>query len=268
VEEYSDDSQLITKTTEDLDFKEAINKDLSASDQHQIQHLLQANANCFATSDSDIGSSNLVQHGIDISNNLPTHQQPYIRAGKQQEIIGKQVGNMLRDDVVEPSKGPFAAPVVLVRKPDGTWQFCVDYRRLNAITTKDVYPLPRIDDALSRLEGAQYFSIMDMQAGYWQVQMKPEDREKTAFIPTNGPIESYAFWPNQCSQYVPTNDGCLISRIKMEQFVFLSILTILSFFRKLFLNIFSDWNSFSKLILTRSIKFIYSVCERDILLFL
>jgi hypothetical protein len=144
VEEYSDDSQLITKTTEDLDFKEAINKDLSASDQHQIQHLLQANANCFATSDSDIGSSNLVQHGIDISNNLPTHQQPYIRAGKQQEIIGKQVGNMLRDDVVEPSKGPFAAPVVLVRKPDGTWQFCVDYRRLNAITTKDVYPLPRI----------------------------------------------------------------------------------------------------------------------------
>jgi hypothetical protein len=90
---------------------------------------------------------------------------------------------MLRDDVVEPSKGPFAAPVVLVRKPDGTWQFCVDYRRLNAITTKDVYPLPRIDDALSRLEGAQYFSIMDMQAGYWQVQMKPEDREKQPLLP-------------------------------------------------------------------------------------
>ena len=93
---------------------------------------------------------------------------------------------MLRDDVVEPSKSPFAAPVVLVRKPDGTWRFCVDYRRLNAITTKDVYPLPRIDDALSRLEGAQYFFIMDMQAGYWQVQIKPEDREKTAFITANG----------------------------------------------------------------------------------
>jgi hypothetical protein len=84
------------------------------------------------------------------------------------------------------------------------------------------------DDALSRLEGAQYFSIMDMQAGYWQVQMKPEDREKTAFIPTNGPIESYAFWPNQCSQYVPTNDGCLISRIKMEQFVYLDDIIIFS----------------------------------------
>ena len=57
---------------------------------------------------------------------------------------------------------------------------------LNAITIKDVYPLPRIDDALSRLEGSKYFSLMDLQSGYWQVQMKPEDREKTAFITADG----------------------------------------------------------------------------------
>jgi hypothetical protein len=62
----------------------------------------------------------------------------------------------------------------------------VDYRKLNAITTRDVYPLPRIEDALSRLEGSRYFSIMDMQSGYWQVEVRPEDREKTAFITPDG----------------------------------------------------------------------------------
>ena len=62
----------------------------------------------------------------------------------------------------------------------------MDYRKLNAITTRDVYPLPRIEDALSRLEGSRYFSIMDMQSGYWQVEVRPEDREKLAFITPDG----------------------------------------------------------------------------------
>lgn len=93
---------------------------------------------------------------------------------------------MLRDGIIEPSKSPFASPVVLVRKPDNSWRFCVDYRKLNLVTTKDVYPLPRIEDALSRLEGSKYFSIMDMQSGYWQVQMSPEDKHKTAFITADG----------------------------------------------------------------------------------
>jgi hypothetical protein len=79
--------------------------------------------------------------------------------------------------------------VVLVRKKDGEWRFCVDYRRLNAITTKDVYPLPRIDDALSRMEGSRYFTILEMQAGYWQVEVDEQDRVKTAFITADGLFE-------------------------------------------------------------------------------
>jgi hypothetical protein len=96
---------------------------------------------------------------------------------------------MLKNKVAVHSNSPWASPVVLVRKKDGEWRFCIDYRRLNPITTKDVYPLPRKDDALSRLEGLWYFSILDMQAGYWQVEFDEQDRVKTAFITADGLYE-------------------------------------------------------------------------------
>jgi hypothetical protein len=170
----------------DFNFENSINTELLDEHRQAIKDLLYKRRYCFTTSDDDLGSSNLVQHEINIGNNQPVHQAPYPSAWKQREIIEPQVKKIRQADVIEHSQSPFAAPVVLVRKTDGSWRCCVDYRRLNAITIKDVYPLPRIDDALSRLEGSTYFSLMDLQSGYWQVQMKPEDREKTAFITADG----------------------------------------------------------------------------------
>ncbi|KAK8789102.1 hypothetical protein V5799_021122 [Amblyomma americanum] len=89
---------------------------------------------------------------------------------------------MLRDEVIQPSTSPWASPVVLVAKKDGTLRFCVDYRRLNKITKKDVYPLPRIDDSFDRLLHARYFSSLDLRSGYWEIEVDERDREKTAFI--------------------------------------------------------------------------------------
>jgi len=83
--------------------------------------------------------------------------------------------------VIEPSDSPWAAPAVLVRKKYDSWRFCVDYRRLNAVTTKDSYPLPHIDDTLDYITGSGWFSSLDMRGGYWQVEVAPEARPKTAF---------------------------------------------------------------------------------------
>ncbi len=105
---------------------------------------------CFALSTHDLGCSNLVQHKIHTGTHPPVHQAPYPIVYKQRHLIQGQGGGMLNDDVIEPSTSPWAAPVVLVKKPDGTWRFYVNYRKLNRVTTKDVYPLPRIEDALSR----------------------------------------------------------------------------------------------------------------------
>ncbi|GFR18811.1 hypothetical protein TNCT_147691 [Trichonephila clavata] len=82
---------------------------------------------------------------------------------------------MLDRGIIQPSESPWSSPVILVRKRDNTWRFCGDYRRLNRITKKDVYPLPRIDDTLDSLQGSKFFSSMDLSSGYWQIEVDEAD---------------------------------------------------------------------------------------------
>ena len=88
---------------------------------------------------------------------------------------------MLDADVISPSSSPWASPIVLVEKKDGSTRFCVDYRRLNRLTRKDAFPLPRIEQALDALHGARIFSTLDLQSGFWQVPLTERAKEKSAF---------------------------------------------------------------------------------------
>ncbi|KAL5457414.1 hypothetical protein EMCRGX_G034666 [Ephydatia muelleri] len=96
---------------------------------------------------------------------------------------------MLEKDVIQPSHSPWSSPIILVRKKDGSMRFCVDYRKVNSVTKKDAYPLPRVDDTLDTLGGTKFFSTLDLASGYWQVEVEEADRQKTAFTTPEGLFE-------------------------------------------------------------------------------
>ena len=128
------------------------------------------------------GRTSAVQHDIITTDARPVRCGPrrLAPAGLRKEQTC--VREMLEGEQIEPSDSPWASPVVLVTKKDGSTRFCVDYRRLNALTTKDAHPLPRIDDSLRLLGNQQWFSTMDIASGYWQVAMSPEAKRKAAFV--------------------------------------------------------------------------------------
>ena len=102
------------------------------------------------------------------------------------EKAEEEIEKMLAKGIIEPSSSPWSSPVVLVKKKDGTIRFCIDYRKVNGVTVKDSYPLPRIDDCLDALSGSQWFCTLDLASGYWQVEMAEKDKEKTAFSTGSG----------------------------------------------------------------------------------
>ena len=151
----------------------------------RVQELVREYSDIFSRHSGDLGRTHLMQHEIETGDAPPVKQRPRRIPLRLRNQVEEQRQQMLRDGVIEPSTSPWCSPIVLAKKKDGSYRFCVDLRAVNKVTKGMAYPLPRTDDALDSLSGARYFSTLDMASGYWQVELAPKDREKTAFSTGN-----------------------------------------------------------------------------------
>ncbi|KMQ84394.1 krab-a domain-containing protein, partial [Lasius niger] len=132
------------------------------------------------------GNCGVLEHDIKVTDSKPIKQAPRRVPIYLREEVDRIIKEMKSQGVIEESRSPWVSPVVLVKKKDGSFRFCVDYRKLNSVTVKDSYPLPRIEDILDQLSGNSWFSTLDLKSGYWQVKLSSKDKEKTAFSVGNG----------------------------------------------------------------------------------
>ena len=159
---------------------------LSKTEYECAESLLNSYSDVFSSTSEDIGQTNLAYHDITTSTETPTRKRAYRTSPTMRVEIQNQVDELLRRDIIEESFSPWASPIVMVRKKDKTYRFCVDYRALNAVTVRDSHPIPRQDDSIDALSSSSYFSVIDLSSGYWQIPLDPKDKEKTAFTTGTG----------------------------------------------------------------------------------
>jgi hypothetical protein len=135
----------------------------------------------FAFSPTELGTAKGIKHTIKLSDEVPFKDRPRRIPPSMYAEVKQHLEDMLACGAIRPSESPYSSNVVLVRKKDGSLRVCLDFRKLNSKTIRDAYFLPRIEDTLDSLHGATWFSSLDLQSGYWQIEMEEEDKAKTAF---------------------------------------------------------------------------------------
>src|ERR1051325_9480782 len=157
--------------------------------QQQLDNLLVEYKDICAKNVQEIGQTTAIKHTIPTGDHRPINLPYYQLNPTKRDFVRKEVEEMKKNGIIRDSKSPWAAPVVIVGKKDGTQRFCIDYRKLNTIITVNSHPLPRIDDIIDTFGGCTWFTSMDLASGYWQIAMAPEDIQKTAFKTPDGLYE-------------------------------------------------------------------------------
>ena len=158
-----------------------VSPDLSPKHKYMFWRLLERYRGIFAFKGDPLGKINNWVHHIDTGEHPPIKQNPYRTSEAQKLQIQECVNDMMEKGVIVPCVSSWSSPVTLVPKKDGTIRFCIDYRKLNAITKDDLYPIPRLDEPLALMRGSKLFSVMDCDSCYWQIPLDRKSMEKTTF---------------------------------------------------------------------------------------
>lgn len=154
---------------------------ITDEDREKVQELLKKWNTVFAFSSIELGKAEGVKHSIHLTDNVPFKDKPRRIPPGMYDEVKQHLQDMIASGAIRPSNSPYSSGVVLVRKKDGCLRVCLDFRRLNSKTIRDAYFLPNIEETFDHLHGAKWFSSIDLQSGYWQVEMEEEDKPKTAF---------------------------------------------------------------------------------------
>ena len=130
--------------------------------------------------------TNKIFHDVDVGDAIPVKQYPYRMNPFKKEYLQKEIEYLLENDFIEPSNSSWSSPCVLVPKPDKTFRMCTDYRKLNAVTKTDSYPMPRIDDCIDKIGHSKYITKFDLLKGFWQIPLTDRAKECSAFVTPNG----------------------------------------------------------------------------------
>lgn len=180
-------SQLVSTVADQVDAVDL--SGVPPEEQGSARALLRKYTTIFAASDHDLGCTTRITHDIPLLNDTPVRQRHRRIPPSEYENVKEHINKLLATQIIRESSSPFASPIVLVRKKDGSIRLCVDYRQLNIRTRKDAFPLPRIEETLDSLAGACLFSTLDLASGYNQVPVTEADRPKTAFCTPFGLFE-------------------------------------------------------------------------------
>ncbi len=148
----------------------------------RITEKLNNYSDVFAHHDLDFGHTTKVKHHIRLKDETPFKQRPRPIHPQDFEAVRRHLKTLLDAGVIRESESPFSSPIVVVKKKNGDIRLCVDYRKLNLQTIRDAYALPNLEESFSALSGSQWFSVMDLKSGYYQIEMEESDKQKTAFV--------------------------------------------------------------------------------------
>ncbi|KAF8781604.1 Transposon Tf2-6 polyprotein like [Argiope bruennichi] len=160
---------------------------LSGEQRTKFNSLLKRYEKCFQPGGEP---TPFIEHRINTGDHLPVAVPPYRMSPTKKETLKQEIDRLLAEGIIEECESPYASPVVLIPKANGTMRLCIDYRKLNSITIPDSYPLPRMDDLLHEAKPTPFMSAIDLKAGYHQVKVHPDDQDKTAFV---CPFGTYRF---------------------------------------------------------------------------